>query len=226
MNQEKIGRIIKDIREKNKLKQEDLAKKYNVSIQAVSKWERGLSTPDIETLSKICKDYNISMDNIINNKKNNKAYLIITGVIVIALITTMVIFFTRKDSFEFKQISTTCSDFEISGNIAYDKNSSHLHLSNVTYCGKDDNSDYIEIECKLYEKDGKIKKELANCDYKGTDKIQLEEFLKSVNLHIKDFSEKCSLYNDQSLYLEINATDTNNKTTNYKIPLIISDECK
>ena len=38
MDQEKIGKIIKDIRVRNNLTQADLANKYNVTYQAVSKW--------------------------------------------------------------------------------------------------------------------------------------------------------------------------------------------
>lgn len=45
MNQEKFGTIIKNIRKKYNLTQKQLADKYNVTYQAVSKWENGLSFP-------------------------------------------------------------------------------------------------------------------------------------------------------------------------------------
>jgi transcriptional regulator with XRE-family HTH domain len=47
MNPEKIGQFIKEIRVKNNLTQKDLADKYNVTYQAVSKWENGKNLPDI-----------------------------------------------------------------------------------------------------------------------------------------------------------------------------------
>lgn len=50
MNQEKIGEFIKKLRQDNNLTQKDLANKYNVTYQAVSKWERGLNIPDISLL--------------------------------------------------------------------------------------------------------------------------------------------------------------------------------
>lgn len=43
MNQEKLGKFIKDIRKKHNLTQKQLADKYNVTYQAVSKWENGIS---------------------------------------------------------------------------------------------------------------------------------------------------------------------------------------
>lgn len=42
MDQEKIGKFIKDIRLKENLSQQKFAQKYNVTYQAVSKWENGL----------------------------------------------------------------------------------------------------------------------------------------------------------------------------------------
>lgn len=45
MNQEKFGGFIKEIRKKHHLTQKQLAEKYNVTYQAVSKWENGLSFP-------------------------------------------------------------------------------------------------------------------------------------------------------------------------------------
>lgn len=43
MYQEKIGNFIKEIRTKNNLTQKQFADKYNVTYQAVSKWENGIS---------------------------------------------------------------------------------------------------------------------------------------------------------------------------------------
>lgn len=42
MNQEKFGQLIKEIRKTNHLTQKQLAEKYHVTFQAVSKWERGI----------------------------------------------------------------------------------------------------------------------------------------------------------------------------------------
>ncbi len=42
MDQELIGKFIKEIRKKNNLTQQEFATKYKVTYQAVSKWENGL----------------------------------------------------------------------------------------------------------------------------------------------------------------------------------------
>ena len=72
MNQEKISNLIKQLRKKENLTQAQFANKYNVTFQAVSKWENGKSLPDIVLLKQICKDYNISIDEVLEGEINKK----------------------------------------------------------------------------------------------------------------------------------------------------------
>lgn len=69
-------------RKNSNLSQEQLADKLHVSRQSVSKWESGLSYPDMEKIISMCKIFNCSLDELIDddacgNKKiaNNKNYL-------------------------------------------------------------------------------------------------------------------------------------------------------
>ena len=68
MNQEKIGEFIKKLRQDNNLTQKDLANKYNVTYQAVSKWERGLNIPDISLLKQMSEDFNVSIEELLSGK--------------------------------------------------------------------------------------------------------------------------------------------------------------
>ena len=52
------------------LSQEELAEKIGVSRQAVSKWERGESSPDTENLIAIARLYGISLDELVFGKTN------------------------------------------------------------------------------------------------------------------------------------------------------------
>ena len=51
MNQYVTGAIIKELREKNKMTQLQLAEKLGVSDKTISKWETGKGYPDITCLS-------------------------------------------------------------------------------------------------------------------------------------------------------------------------------
>ena len=59
MDQEKFGKFIKQIRKDHNLTQKQLAEKYNVTYQAVSKWETGKNMPDISLIKQIAKDFNV-----------------------------------------------------------------------------------------------------------------------------------------------------------------------
>lgn len=56
-----IGSKISEMRKKMGLSQSDLAKKVSISPQAVGKWERGESLPDINTLSKLAEIFDIDL---------------------------------------------------------------------------------------------------------------------------------------------------------------------
>lgn len=68
----KLGTTLADLRKRNGLSQEALAEKMGVSRQAVSKWERGESTPDTDTLIELSNLYNVSLDVLVGNKKEDE----------------------------------------------------------------------------------------------------------------------------------------------------------
>lgn len=51
LNNEKFGNFIKTLRNEKKLTQKELGEKLNITDKVISKWERGLSFPDIEMLT-------------------------------------------------------------------------------------------------------------------------------------------------------------------------------
>lgn len=57
-----ISKNIADLRKKKGLTQEQLAAALNISSQAVSKWETGISQPDIQTLPLIADYFRVSID--------------------------------------------------------------------------------------------------------------------------------------------------------------------
>ncbi len=61
-----IGNKIKVLRKNKNLTQEQLAEVLGVSSQAISKWENGISAPDIELLPIIARYFGITMDEFFN----------------------------------------------------------------------------------------------------------------------------------------------------------------
>ena len=64
-----IGKMISSLRKEKGMTQSELAEKMNVTDKAVSKWERDLSCPDINTISKLADVLEVSVDELLQAKK-------------------------------------------------------------------------------------------------------------------------------------------------------------
>lgn len=120
MNQDKSGKFIAKLRKEKNMTQEQLAEKMGVSINAVSKWERGLSFPDVSLLKKICQELGISIEELINGeedkseeakekaiinvvtsknkeKKKSKIIVISLSILIAILIVAGMVFYKNRD---------------------------------------------------------------------------------------------------------------------------------
>lgn len=61
---------LKMLRKEKKLTQEELAERLNVSRQAITKWESGDGTPDIENLKQISILFNTTIDELVKEEKD------------------------------------------------------------------------------------------------------------------------------------------------------------
>ena len=230
MNQKKVGELIKKLRKDNHLTQAEFAEKYGITYQAVSNWEHGKNLPDIALLKQIADDFNVSIDELLGSEKKslkkNNNYLIIGVIIAVALIILFIIYLNKHNNFEFKTLSANCSNFKISGSISYNKDKTSIYINNINYCDTSNEKEYVKIECILYEKYNNIEKQISTSNYQSDTTIKLEEYLKNVEFTIDNYDRICKMYTSDNLYLRINATDINNKTETYQIPLLLNDTCK
>ena len=65
MNTNIISKYLQLLRKKHNFTQDELAKRLDISRQAVSKWETGAAIPDLEVLLKISKLYGITINDIL-----------------------------------------------------------------------------------------------------------------------------------------------------------------
>lgn len=233
MDQEKVGKIILDIRKKNNLTQKEFANMFGVTYQAVSKWENGKNIPDISILKEICEKFDIDINQILDvkTKANNTSAIKNIVIIGLFLITVLVVFFTQFNytkgkSFEFKTIEASCDNFNISGSIAYNDLKSSIYISNVEYCGRKESTKFKKIECNLFEIEKSKSIKVGSCGYDIEGEVTLDEYLKKVKFNIDNYSSVCKNYTHSRLQLEIDATDSDNNLISYKIPLKLKDNCK
>ncbi|SHH32499.1 DNA-binding transcriptional regulator, XRE-family HTH domain [Anaerosphaera aminiphila DSM 21120] len=66
-----ISERLQKLRKENNLSQEELANKLELSRQAISKWESGITSPDIKNIIKLSEIYGVSTDYILLGRENN-----------------------------------------------------------------------------------------------------------------------------------------------------------
>lgn len=115
-----IGEKIQLLRKMNKLSQEQLAEKLDVSRQAISKWELNESTPDTEKIILLSRVFQVSTDYLLHDDVNNDmeipavktsserlrkqyglrtSFIITTGIIIVGLLISIVAQFTWQTIF-------------------------------------------------------------------------------------------------------------------------------
>ena len=72
MDQKKIGSFLRELRKEQRITQEDLAEKLNVSSRTISRWETGSNMPDISLLIEIADFFDVSIPEIINGERKSE----------------------------------------------------------------------------------------------------------------------------------------------------------
>ena len=106
----KFNEKLIELRKKEGLSQEELGYKLNVTRQTVSKWELGQTTPEMEKLVEMSKIFNVSVDELVNEKevtstektviedqeieeggsKENKVKFIIIAILLVVLVCIVI----------------------------------------------------------------------------------------------------------------------------------------
>lgn len=66
-----MGEIISTLRKERGMTQRELAEKLNVTDKAVSKWERGLSCPDVSSLPKLAEVLGVPVETLLDAAPKN-----------------------------------------------------------------------------------------------------------------------------------------------------------
>ena len=71
MSIDEFGSILKELRTKVGLNQDDIAKELAISRQSISKWELGISLPDITYLVPLTKILKCELEDLLNLKRKD-----------------------------------------------------------------------------------------------------------------------------------------------------------
>lgn len=72
MKKQTFGSMIAEFRKEKGMTQVELAEKMGVTDKAVSKWERDLSFPDVNTIPRLAEIFNVTVDELMQVKTDTK----------------------------------------------------------------------------------------------------------------------------------------------------------
>jgi len=148
MDNNKIGKLIADLRRKQGLTQEQLGEKVGVGFRSVSKWECGKTLPDIGIVNELSKILGISSDELLSgelkNKDNNSTKKKISPkiIITISILTIILIFISsivisqKNKTYTYKIYSAETKEYFVKGIANY--NNGKISVSINTLYFKDE----------------------------------------------------------------------------------------
>ena len=212
-----IAKNIKKLRKENGLSQEEFAEKINAVRQSVSKWERGKTNPTLDTIELICKEFNVTSEELMGKNKTKIERLIdkigkrrLEKIITITIATLFILFIilTTIKLFMLNHISNKISDYCKSNNYYFEIN---MYENNI-----------LKENQKVWYLDGKYK--ISDDNYRNTGEkyVHTDEYIdiKNNKYEIRDDSNNEFVEIENADYLEI----YKNEYSKTQIPQCINNE--
>jgi len=160
MDQTKIGKLIAKLRKEQGLTQRELGDKVGVGFKAVSKWERGITCPDISIINELSKILGITSDELLtgelskehktNTKHNPKLNKIVLFTIPISLLITITIFIILKinnNRVEVYELASASDEYYVEGKIIFNNDKMEIYVNKLLFYDKE----FKNIIIKNYE---------------------------------------------------------------------------
>ena len=153
MNQEKVGKLIAKKRKEKNLSQQDLAQKLNVSDKSISRWENGITMPDVSLFNDICNILDLTLEELLSGeekikgsketinyikyqkKRNNKKILLtsIVSIVFIIILILCIFFLNNFNSIKIYHMNGNGNIFSYNDSIFIDSNIKYIYtFGNVT----------------------------------------------------------------------------------------------
>lgn len=225
MNQEKIGKLIAALRKELNLTQSELGAKVGVGDRAVSKWERGITCPDISIINELSTILGITSDELLKGELNkehkdvlskhklNKKLLFIIPLLLL-IIALVIVLINRNRSYVYT-LSSKNSIYEVEGNTYFEKGNIVIAINWLSFKNKEYDNLYINnyeyaIMCN---KHFIVRKGYVNNSDLNFRPILLKDYMHNFSINYQIDSQpdinKTMLVNN-GLVLEIKFLDTDN----------------
>ena len=225
---------ISKIRIDNNLTQMELANILGVSDKTVSSWENGNTTPDSETIKKICSEFGISLSAFVLQKASFKDYIkyflkcfvkcldfvwknILKFIIAILFILLLIYFLNNYNAINMYSLNyDTDDDISLSsGYFIQNKVQNILIINDITITKLDYEIETIDLDLYTLVNGDKVEIYESN----NLNDILIYELIEYPVVLKKDIIKSIK----KNLHLEINIIDTDNEIHNYDVLIMFKD---
>ena len=218
MNLEKIGQLILNRRKLKGYTQEELGNKLGVGGSSVSKWERGLTAPDISIMPLLAKELGINIDELLSGNINpkveqplNKKYIKIAIIIIIMLLSIFIlcsIFIKNEEIF----LINSNNDFvSFSGHAMIGKNNCALTINNFKFLNKDLDKKILYYKLELSNEENTLV-EYSYDNFDNMEQLYLSKAIEKSYIELIDENININQLKKSKLVIEyIDESEKNNK---------------
>ena len=237
MDQAKIGKFIAENRTAKDITQEELATKIGVTDKAISKWENGRCLPDVSLFKPLCKELDISINELLNgekdkkernedgyinyvkdnNQKHKKKNIIITivSLIIIVILILGIYFINNFGKTIIYTLSGESKNFRYEGGTLFVTNDKYIFTSGGIHCTKEEICEKEILEMAIIANNKVIRK---------ATKIQGLAILEEEKGYNEIFNDD-AIKNKNQWYVSIKYID-NGKMITEKIKLAFQEKYK
>lgn len=194
MDQVKIGKLIAMLRKDKGLTQRELGEMVGVGFRAVSKWENGLTCPDISIINELSQILGISTDELLKGevnktqqpeikKKHNYKNIIYTIPIILVIILSIVLVIINNNKTEvYELFPTDDTKYYVEGEIIFKGNETTININKLSF----EDSLFKETIIKNYQYE-LISNDKLIIGEGYIPKVELLAFPKSIKEYSNDF---------------------------------------
>lgn len=218
MNLEKTGKLISKLRKEKNLTQAELENIIHVDRRTISKWENGKLTPDASVLINLSKALDITVEELLEGKINNKInsripknnkykkFLLPVICLFISIVSTLVgilILISKIDEYTIYSISSELEDFQLSGEIRYNKSNCSIRINHLLYTdiyiGTDKEINTSKLSIALIDGDRTLTVET----FEEKEKKDINYYLENISLEYDDKNFETKIQNPKNIILNI-----------------------
>lgn len=232
MDNKKIGNLIAKLRREKGLTQQELGDMVGIGFRAVSKWERGITMPDISLINELSKILGITSDELlsgelnksVNSKEKNKLSkpikITISIITIIILIITSIIIYQNNKTYLYEITQIDTADYRLEGQIAFERKQMNITINELALENKELLSTKIKnYQYEIYSNDNFIFGYSLSNEGKSLEEIMtIEELINNIKINYtgKTYMKYDEIINN-NLIIRFNFIDENNQTITKEI---------